>query len=104
MVGERLAKGWRRVDEGLAEGWRRVSRFPCTLQFRDSRGARLETRVCDSMGRTTRGCSIYTDAFRATLCHLGFRVRKAQMTPVAGPDSQGFLCKSIGLGANGLVG
>ena len=42
---KRLAKGWRR----LAKGWRRVSGFPCTLQFRNSRGARLETWVCDSM-------------------------------------------------------
>ena len=48
-VGERLAKGWRRVGEGLAQGWRRVSGLPCTLQFRNSRGARLETRVCGSM-------------------------------------------------------
>ena len=46
---KRLAKGWRKVGEGLAQGWRRVSGFPCTLQFRNSRGARLETRVCDSM-------------------------------------------------------
>ena len=49
-VGEGLAKGWHRVGEGLAKGWRRVSGFPCTLQFRNSRGARLETQVCDSMG------------------------------------------------------
>ena len=42
-VGERLAKGWRRVGEGLVKGWRRVSGFPCTLQLRNSRGARLET-------------------------------------------------------------
>ena len=48
-VGERLAKGWRRVGTGLAKGWRRVGGFPCTLQFRNSRGARLETWVCDSM-------------------------------------------------------
>ena len=48
-VGERLAKGWRRVGEGLAKGWRRVGGFPCTLQFRKTRGAHLETRVCDSM-------------------------------------------------------
>ena len=48
-VGERLAKGWRRAGEGLAKGWRRVSGFPCTLQSRNSRGARLETLVCDSM-------------------------------------------------------
>ena len=34
----------------LAQGWRRVSGFPCNLQFRNSRGACLETRVCDSMG------------------------------------------------------
>ena len=45
-------KGWQRVGEGLAEGWRRVGGFPCTLQFRNCRGARrarLETLVCDSM-------------------------------------------------------
>ena len=48
-VGNGLAKGWRRVGEGLAQGWRRVGGFPCTLHFRNSRGARLETRVCDSM-------------------------------------------------------
>ena len=49
-VGERLAKGWRRVGTGLAKGWRRArSGFPCTFPFRNSRGARLETRVCDSM-------------------------------------------------------
>ena len=48
-VGERLARAWRSVGEGLAKGWRRVSGFPCTLQFRNSRGARLETLVCDSM-------------------------------------------------------
>ena len=47
---KRLAKGWRKVGEGLAKGWRRVSGFPCTLQFQNSRGARLETLVCDSMG------------------------------------------------------
>ena len=52
---KRLAKGWRKVGEGLAtgklaKGWRRVSGFSCTLQFRNSRGARLETWVCDSMG------------------------------------------------------
>ena len=48
-VGERLAKGWHKVGEGL------VSRFPCTLQFRNSRGARSETRVCDSMeGRNAK--------------------------------------------------
>ena len=46
---KRLAKGWRRVGTGLAKGWRRVGGFPCTLQFRNSRGARLETLVCDSM-------------------------------------------------------
>ena len=49
-VGERLAKGWQRVGEGMAKDWERVSGFPCTLQFRHSRGARLETLVCDSMG------------------------------------------------------
>ena len=48
-VGERLAKGWRRVGTGLAKGWQRVGGFPCTLQFCNSRGARLEHRVCDSM-------------------------------------------------------
>ena len=48
-VGKGLVKGWQRVGEGLAQGWRRVSGFPCTLQFRNSRGARLETLVCDSM-------------------------------------------------------
>ena len=45
-VGKELAKGWRRVGKGLAQGWRRVRGFPCTLKFRNSRGARLETRVC----------------------------------------------------------
>ena len=44
-----LAKGWRKVGEGLAKGWQRVGGFPCTLQFRNSRGTRLETLVCDSM-------------------------------------------------------
>ena len=39
---KRLATGWRRVGKGF-------SGFPCTLQFRNSRGARLETWVCDSM-------------------------------------------------------
>ena len=42
-------KGWQRVGEGLAKGWQRVGGFPCTLQFRNSRGARLEKLVCDSM-------------------------------------------------------
>ena len=49
---KRLAKGWRKVGEGLAKGceglakgWRRVGGFPCTVQFRNSRGARLETLV-----------------------------------------------------------
>ena len=46
-VGKGLANGW---QKGLAKGWRRVSGFPCILQFRNSRGARLETLVCDSMG------------------------------------------------------
>ena len=50
-VGERLAKDWQRVGEGLAKGWQRVGGFPCTLQFRNSLGARLETWVCDSMVR-----------------------------------------------------
>ena len=36
-----LAKGWRRVGEGLA-GFR-------TLRLCNSRNARLEERVCDSM-------------------------------------------------------
>ena len=49
---KRLAKGWRKVGEGLAKGWRRVSGFPCTLHFRNSWNARLETLVCDSMGKT----------------------------------------------------
>ena len=48
-VGKGLTKGWRRVGGGLAKGWQRVSGFPCTLQFRNCRGARLETLVCDSM-------------------------------------------------------
>ena len=44
----------RKVGEGLArrvgaQGWRRVGRFPCTLQFRNSRRTRLKDRVCDSM-------------------------------------------------------
>ena len=45
-----LAKGWQRVSEGLAQGWRRVSGFPCTLQFRNSRGARVETWVNGFLG------------------------------------------------------
>ena len=44
-----MAKGWQKVGEELKQGWRRVGGFPCTLQFQNSRGARLETRVCDSM-------------------------------------------------------
>ena len=39
-----LERGWLKR---LAKGWRRVGGCPCTLQFRNSRGARLE--VCDSM-------------------------------------------------------
>ena len=50
-VGKGLAKGWRRLGEGLARGWRRVGEFPCTLQFCNSQGARLEDWVCNSMGR-----------------------------------------------------
>ena len=50
-----LAKGWRRVGTRFSKGWRRVRGFPCTLQFRNSRGARLETRVCDSMGTICSG-------------------------------------------------
>ena len=41
-----LERGW---QKRLAKGWQRVSGFPCTLQFWNSRGARLETLVCDSM-------------------------------------------------------
>ena len=48
-VGERLAKGWHRVGAGLAKGWQRVGGFPCALQFGNSRDARLEDWVCDSM-------------------------------------------------------
>ena len=53
-VGKGLAKGWRGVGEGLAKGWRRVGEgladflAPSTY-LRNSRGARLETLVCDSM-------------------------------------------------------
>ena len=43
-----LERGW---QKRLAKGWRWVSGLPCTLQFRNSRGARLETRVCDSMAQ-----------------------------------------------------
>ena len=32
----------------LAKGWQRVGGLPCTLQFCNSRGARLEDWVCDS--------------------------------------------------------
>ena len=53
---KRLAKGWRRVGKGLAKGWQRVGGFPCTLQFRNSRGTRLETRVCDPMVVVTPKC------------------------------------------------
>ena len=42
-------KVWQRAGQGLAKGWPRVGGFPCTLQFRNSRGTRLETQVCDSM-------------------------------------------------------
>ena len=45
-VGERLAE---KVGKGLVKGWRRVGGFPCTLQFRNSRGIRLENPICDSM-------------------------------------------------------
>ena len=49
-MAEKVGKGLaEKVGKGLAQGWRRVGEFPCTLQFRNSRGARLETRVCDSM-------------------------------------------------------
>ena len=41
-----LERGW---QKRLAKGWRKVGGFPCALQFRNSRGARLETLVCDSM-------------------------------------------------------
>ena len=43
-----LERGWqKRVGgKGLAKGWRRV---PRTLQLCNSRTARLEERVCDSM-------------------------------------------------------
>ena len=61
-------KGWQRVgallaqgSEGLAKGWQRIGGFPCTLQLRNSRGARLEDRVCDSMGHST-------NVLRATEC------------------------------------
>ena len=44
-----MAKGWRKVGKRLAQGWRRVGGYPCTLQFCNSRGARLEdwVWVCD---------------------------------------------------------
>ena len=45
-VGKALAKGWRRAGEGVAKGWQRV---PCTLQLCNSRNARVEERVRDSM-------------------------------------------------------
>ena len=37
-----LERGW---QTRLAKGWRRVGGLPCTLQFCNSRGARLEDRV-----------------------------------------------------------
>ena len=47
---KRLAKDWRKVGEGLAKvgtglakDQRRVSGFPCSLQFRNSRGAFRDT-------------------------------------------------------------
>ena len=46
-----LERGW---QKRLAKGWRGVSGFPCTLQFRNSRGARLETLVCDFMVKMTK--------------------------------------------------
>ena len=53
-VGKGLAKGWQGVGEGLAKGWRRVGEgladFLAPSNFEISRGARLETLVCDSMG------------------------------------------------------
>ena len=55
---ERLAKGWRKVGEGLAKSWRRVGEelagFPCTLHLCNSRGARLEERVCENMVVVTK--------------------------------------------------
>ena len=48
-IGKGLAKGWHRVGEELAKSWQSVGGFPCTLQFCNSRSARLEERVCDSM-------------------------------------------------------
>ena len=42
-----LERGW---QKRLAKGWRRVGKgFSCALQLCDSRNARLEERVCDSM-------------------------------------------------------
>ena len=41
-----LERGW---QKRLAKGRRSVGGFPCTLQFRNSRGTRLENLVCDSM-------------------------------------------------------
>ena len=61
-------KGWQRVGEGSAEGWRRVSGFPCTLQFRNSRGARLETLVCDSIAWGREEHHPITAVFRGK-CH-----------------------------------
>ena len=46
---KRLAKGWQTVGTGWAKGRQRVGGFPCTLQLCNSRGARLEDWVCDSM-------------------------------------------------------
>ena len=53
-VRERLAKSWQRAGEGLAKGWQRVGGFPCTLQLCNSRNARLEDRVYDSMVKMLR--------------------------------------------------
>ena len=49
-VGKGLAKGWRKVGEGLAKGWHRVGEgLADFLAPSNSRGARLEDWVCDSM-------------------------------------------------------
>ena len=64
-----LERDWRNVGEGLAKGWRRVGGFPCTLQFRNSRGARLETRVCDSM--VTKFLKIVTTILAERIAKFG---------------------------------
>ena len=87
---KRLAKGWQKVGEGLAKGWRRVSGFPCTLQFRKPRGARLDTLVCDSMdnrkGGTAEGGTSREPPPNATQARMGtcpIRIQTSLDTQIA---------------------